>query len=132
SSLCSFSPLSFFCLALIFPYSLLCHVFFSLLSLVLLYLHSFPTRRSSDLRSPQRSTCLTCLRTSSTWAPKLCTVALVMRMHRPRDRKSTRLNSSHVSISYAGFCLKNKIKYNRCSGTDTVLGLRHEVNAPYA
>src|SRR5699024_11615442 len=26
------------------------------------------------------------------------------------DRKSTRLNSSHVSISYAVFCLKNKIK----------------------
>src|SRR6266513_2286158 len=27
---------------------------------------------------------------------------------RPRDRKSTRLNSSHVSISYAVFCLKKK------------------------
>src|SRR5690554_7756027 len=25
-----------------------------------------------------------------------------------RDRKSTRLNSSHVRISYAVFCLKNK------------------------
>src|SRR5438067_8594911 len=28
----------------------------------------------------------------------------------PRDRKSTRLNSSHVSISYAVFCLKKKTK----------------------
>src|SRR5699024_12085999 len=28
---------------------------------------------------------------------------------RIRDRKSTRLNSSHVSISYAVFCLKKKI-----------------------
>src|SRR5690348_17630203 len=29
--------------------------------------------------------------------------------HRPgRDRKSTRLNSSHPSISYAVFCLKKK------------------------
>src|SRR5690625_6833094 len=28
-----------------------------------------------------------------------------------RDRKSTRLNSSHVAISYAVFCLKKK-KYN--------------------
>src|SRR5699024_10346737 len=28
----------------------------------------------------------------------------------PIDRKSTRLNSSHVSISYAVFCLKNKRK----------------------
>src|SRR5690625_6946595 len=27
-----------------------------------------------------------------------------------RDRKSTRLNSSHVAISYAVFCLKKKIK----------------------
>src|SRR5436309_12724766 len=29
---------------------------------------------------------------------------------RPRDRKSTRLNSSHVKISYAVFCLKKKKK----------------------
>src|SRR5207249_2186407 len=29
------------------------------------------------------------------------------------DRKSTRLNSSHVSISYAVFCLKKKKKYNK-------------------
>src|SRR5699024_11808024 len=37
----------------------------------------------------------------------------------PRDRKSTRLNSSHVSISYAVFCLKKKkrhtVKYVRCA-----------------
>src|ERR1039458_7951319 len=26
-----------------------------------------------------------------------------------RDRKSTRLNSSHLGISYAGFCLKIKL-----------------------
>src|SRR5690348_18214338 len=31
-----------------------------------------------------------------------------------RDRKSTRLNSSHPSISYAVFCLKKKNKYNTC------------------
>src|SRR5207249_11731693 len=30
-----------------------------------------------------------------------------------RDRKSTRLNSSHVSISYAVFCLKKKKKKQR-------------------
>src|SRR6266576_2686286 len=29
----------------------------------------------------------------------------------PTDRKSTRLNSSHVEISYAVFCLKKKKKY---------------------
>src|SRR5690242_21628880 len=30
-----------------------------------------------------------------------------------RDRKSTRLNSSHMSISYAVFCLKKKININK-------------------
>src|SRR5690606_42077347 len=29
------------------------------------------------------------------------------------DRKSTRLNSSHVKISYAVFCLKKKNRYSR-------------------
>src|SRR2546422_4007963 len=32
----------------------------------------------------------------------------VVRMLTPRDRKSTRLNSSHGYISYAVFCLKKK------------------------
>src|SRR5699024_12042688 len=32
-----------------------------------------------------------------------------------RDRKSTRLNSSHVSISYAVFCLKKKQKNHAMS-----------------
>src|SRR3712207_7462274 len=29
-----------------------------------------------------------------------------------KDRKSTRLNSSHANISYAVFCLKKKKQYN--------------------
>src|SRR5204863_9503139 len=33
-------------------------------------------------------------------------------MHAGKDRKSTRLNSSHVEISYAVFCLKKKKKNN--------------------
>src|SRR6266511_5339210 len=38
------------------------------------------------------------------------------RTWRTRDRKSTRLNSSHVKISYAVFCLKKKKKKenNQC------------------
>src|SRR5258708_18420937 len=36
---------------------------------------------------------------------------------RPRDRKSTRLNSSHQIISYAVFCLKKKKKKARSSST---------------
>src|SRR5436853_5178427 len=39
----------------------------------------------------------------------------VLRMARleDRDRKSTRLNSSHLGISYAVFCLKKKKKKHR-------------------
>src|SRR2546430_8407717 len=37
-------------------------------------------------------------------APKVC------RIDPKRDRKSTRLNSSHSQISYAVFCLKKKKK----------------------
>src|SRR5438067_8108889 len=33
---------------------------------------------------------------------------LIARVVSQQDRKSTRLNSSHVSISYAVFCLKKK------------------------
>src|SRR5258708_14424250 len=36
---------------------------------------------------------------------------LEFRAKRKRDRKSTRLNSSHQIISYAVFCLKKKKKY---------------------
>src|SRR5690554_7097930 len=47
---------------------------------------------------------------------KLFQVLLLTRWHGPThgrtspDRKSTRLNSSHVRISYAVFCLKKKKK----------------------
>src|SRR5436305_7776209 len=37
-----------------------------------------------------------------------CAFASQMRLRPGRDRKSTRLNSSHVRISYAVFCLKKK------------------------
>src|SRR5689334_24259290 len=36
------------------------------------------------------------------------TIALNLLLTLPVDRKSTRLNSSHSSISYAVFCLKKK------------------------
>src|SRR5690349_22835308 len=38
------------------------------------------------------------------------------------DRKSTRLNSSHVEISYAVFCLKKKKKQNN---TNHIVNNRH-------
>src|SRR5690625_6147042 len=36
-----------------------------------------------------------------------------------RDRKSTRLNSSHVAISYAVFCLKKKKKCDKLTNSST-------------
>src|SRR5471030_3420218 len=35
----------------------------------------------------------------------------------PRDRKSTRLNSSHLGISYAVFCLKKKKQTHKMIAT---------------
>src|SRR5699024_12856561 len=90
------------------------------------HLHSFPTRRSSDLIS------LFCIvgnlipEISVLFEDCLCVVVhlalFFLRRQRKallsclpasyilpvQDRKSTRLNSSHVSISYAVFCLKKK------------------------
>src|SRR5207249_10700576 len=90
------------------------------------FLHSFPTRRSSDLfsrsvRGPfacpnfcsrhrdhaantERRTCRRCRNPEAGGPSSAC-----------RDRKSTRLNSSHVSISYAVFCLKKKKKKKKKS-----------------
>src|SRR5438105_7349223 len=60
-------------------------------------LHSFPTRRSSDLVR----------RRGSAHLPGLGPLRRV-RARPGRDRKSTRLNSSHEWSSYAVFCLKKK------------------------
>src|SRR4051812_49873090 len=45
------------------------------------------------------------------------------------DRKSTRLNSSHMSISYAVFCLKKK-KRQHDDTTDHEPGQRHDTHSP--
>src|SRR5690348_17892553 len=49
---------------------------------------------------------------SSVWLSSLfeSSAAMVFLSLRVQDRKSTRLNSSHPSISYAVFCLKKKKK----------------------
>src|SRR5207249_10691560 len=94
-------------------------------------LHSFPTRRSSDLdarsRDPgpqpdgegQRD------RPGRHQADQPGRERTVVGAAAPHgggaipsaqgDRKSTRLNSSHVSISYAVFCLKKKTKNRKHS-----------------
>src|SRR5256885_7171250 len=39
-------------------------------------------------------------------------------LHTMIDRKSTRLNSSHLVISYAVFCLKKKNHLDACASTE--------------
>src|SRR5690554_7783889 len=51
-------------------------------------------------------------------ADKEISVLAIHQCMRQVDRKSTRLNSSHVRISYAVFCLKKKNK-KKCSHTTT-------------
>src|SRR5207249_10387501 len=108
------------------------HCFFSFLSLPALpALHSFPTRRSSDLlnllpiqghqggigQAPGDG--LLAVLASQEWIRAALDARTVLAFNHeklfgeratPQDRKSTRLNSSHVSISYAVFCLKKKNK----------------------
>src|SRR5690606_39531743 len=70
-------------------------------------LHSLPTRRSSDLMATRLA------RYTLRSVPSSPVARMVLRCASPHaarnvDRKSTRLNSSHVKNSYAVFCLKKK------------------------
>src|SRR5438876_8095922 len=94
-------------------------------------LHSFPTRRSSDLRlalpwarispsegepggrpKPRKSSEVSVVMDPLRMNGRKVSVATMA-----LDRKSTRLNSSHPSISYAVFCLKKKNKNNNTTIT---------------
>src|SRR5690625_7634049 len=73
---------------------------------------TFPTRRSSDLdpRPPYEPRYRAAPLNTGISFGGSSILALVIGRHQldGRDRKSTRLNSSHVAISYAVFCLKKK------------------------
>src|SRR5206468_12913378 len=87
-------------------------------------LHSFPTRRSSDLsgrwvlaKETRHNAHGSSLAQrgdrsapSGSWicASRRLVVPLRLATANRSDRKSTRLNSSHDQISYAVFCLKKK------------------------
>src|SRR5699024_12054384 len=96
------------------------------------HLHSFPTRRSSDLLADPEITkqwleyfkaadagciAMDARQKKSANAIKKPIIAELSALL--EDRKSTRLNSSHVSISYAVFCLKKKKKKPLNSNRDT-------------
>src|SRR5207245_9245313 len=88
-------------------------------------LHSFPTRRSSDLRGDVHHAVWDPERLQQLLLDREQPLELALRLlglderehldlvepeESEGDRKSTRLNSSHGSISYAVFCLKKKNK----------------------
>src|SRR5690349_24230665 len=80
-------------------------------------LHSFPTRRSSDLVAAEPP-CVVAAQDQQVVLPVALEVAgdhacARQQFAQERDRKSTRLNSSHVEISYAVFCLKKKKRIRR-------------------
>src|SRR5256886_8989172 len=55
-------------------------------------------------------------RSPTTIAPSACPLA-----SSTRDRKSTRLNSSHSQISYAVFCLKKKNRHYDSPQTSSII-----------
>src|SRR5699024_11723048 len=90
--------------------------------------HPFPTRRSSDLAREARKAEVDQVKVDvlAGWkeaasvyssreqaALRLTEEDTLIAGGVSEDRKSTRLNSSHVSISYAVFCLKKKTPYRR-------------------
>src|SRR5690606_40957831 len=94
------------------------------------HLHSFPTRRSSDLYLTHSMTLdgLACQFIDTAGVESAAPLDEIQQaaQHAAHqqvqdahlevlciDRKSTRLNSSHVKISYAVFCLKKKTNKRR-------------------
>src|SRR5690606_41248131 len=80
-------------------------------------LHSFPTRRSSDLQGVRNPVAPAIETAQLTAIDQLQAIAAHQggqhfRILGQADRKSTRLNSSHVKISYAVFCLKKKKNFH--------------------
>src|SRR5258708_10521409 len=86
----------------LFPYTTL---FRSLNRIGALFFAAFRPQTAFRLTPPYRPGCA---RAASHYsgAPHICIRRAVLRSL--RDRKSTRLNSSHQIISYAVFCLKKK------------------------
>src|SRR5437773_9719997 len=89
------------------------------------HLHSFPTRRSSDLcvrprvedfgeSQPHHRSEAFVFPDGARAGRKYKSLGTVV------DRKSTRLNSSHITISYAVFCLKKKKKIHTTMNISTL------------
>src|SRR5207253_9649717 len=81
--------------------------------------------RLAEAAQVRRDHCMTLCQLDHQWPPHVTVLSVAMQenygiafagdqivqsysVYRREDRKSTRLNSSHVAISYAVFCLKKK------------------------
>src|SRR5690606_41928318 len=91
--------------------------------------HSFPTRRSSALADASLARRTISADTGSGMSDAVGIAITYIAMRSPSrtplmtasDRKSTRLNSSHVKTSYAVFCWKKKTEHTgMLSHTSTV------------
>src|SRR5437773_10202603 len=103
-----------------------CHItpaylitFFFYISVAHPALHSFPTRRSSDLSFLSHLLKVPSAIDSPIWGINTSTRAIGSPQYAAShlaalDRKSTRLNSSHITNSYAVFCLKKKTTQPLC------------------
>src|SRR5699024_11893261 len=91
------------------------------------------------IRRPPRSTLFPYTTLFRSLVHRLVAGATAIRVIVPRvrvgagrtDRKSTRLNSSHVSISYAVFCLKKKKNKKKQAEPDKVkqyIPARHDIS----
>src|SRR2546421_2352389 len=80
----------------------------------------------------ERRTAFATTVTASSWpTTRSCSRSSILRSFETspsrRDRKSTRLNSSHDQISYAVFCLKKKNRHDRSEEHRSALGLRSDL-----
>src|SRR3712207_8623314 len=81
-------------------------------------------RSDDELPESQRAVVDAMLRALQHDQPRLRPLQLLGRDPESKDRKSTRLNSSHANISYAVFCLKKK-------NTSIQLSLTYDVSPSY-
>src|SRR5207245_9279894 len=83
---------------------------------------SFPTRRSSDLSEARAADTTWNAGPVSTPCTKEVSTGRRDSVRREKDRKSTRLNSSHANIAYAVFCLRKKRDEKHRSRRETAGG----------
>src|SRR5207253_8076771 len=76
----------------------------------LAFITAYPSARPNQAAPSSENVCVAGVRFAKEVGVESHAELVVASGDRREDRKSTRLNSSHVAISYAVFCLKKKTK----------------------